>query len=988
MGYIKMSAFKKIARLYSNYRLVGHDAQGNNIQISFEDFWRQLDIEASGAGQPIFFEGNQLPTENNTGDPLVKGDWTFLPSGQTYTNINGGDPIEAPLERISFSIFNGTTWSLVDMGELPEILISEDFNDFEASKAGSAELASINNSYNKMLFSTNTEPTINAGVITFSTLYIFTFGSAYARITGGTLDISSYFTSNSTQDRFAICVKALNTLKRTGGTTVLTSADLFVVRYDEQLDLPNKETIVLFYFDRDTGVFQSPFIAPKPTVDQFNNRSHNLSGSASNDLFLNTYDKLFFSSMKDPSVFNHVISWSGIYIFNGATNYISISTGSLDLNSYITTPTADRFLIYIDAYECLRRSGGAATTITSLSMQVARFEDDLPYTKGKIILFEYDVSNKILRSPVEVPIKGADIGINMHKYQYSVRAPLNFNPAAHSISWTERMYIFNRSRGTTQTSYLRIDPGTLSFAAKVAELPNDIWFVAYINTGSFFQTGDSGVVALTAADIMIKGWTEDNRDIRQRECIVLFNYNALLGTIESPFLEQFAQTKALEPVVPTGGAEPWFNKHPNVPQKLSGFFEKYMYKSNDTAEQKTRIVSVGNSLLARHHHTSVLDITPSENPPTLITKNIMAYLFQKLKGIKPIYRRYDSGFITENAAFDLVETNSGWDDSGDIYGAVRNSAVENASITASISADHDYFNFIDRKHRILPSNNISVSIAGGNGVVVCRLEGSPTWVEANGFSFTQQQASANASLGVGNTQFQRRIEFKKVGTGIGTVQSVTIQNNVSGTNFYYWGFELIPNGKRYIQLINVARGGHSFEQLKSYVQTDVLDRNPDLVIVEIPLLNMVNESVDIETNVNSFVDFVWGDRSGNENPRSLKNASNDWQDFQALLIIPHHSRVHYATDSTFAIQPNGYTMESIYNAIKGEIFSRGDVPFIDISTAMMAAIDADPLYTGDYYTALRSSGVTGDGYMNDSLHQNDKGTLVWAKELCPIFWGG
>ena len=97
--------------------------------------------------------------------------------------------------------------------------------------------------------------------------------------------------------------------------------------------------------------------------------------------------------------------------------------------------------------------------------------------------------------------------------------------------------------------------------------------------------------------------------------------------------------------------------------------------------------------------------------------------------------------------------------------------------------------------------------------------------------------------------------------------------------------------------------------------------------------------------------------------------------------------MHFDSSNNWTINSNGLTSEELYNAIKGEIFKRGDVPFIDISTAMLSAIDNDPLYNGDFYTALRDSGLTGNGYMNDGIHQNDKGTLTWAKELCPIFWG-
>lgn len=124
-GFIRFSAFKRITKLFANHCLVGHDGGGNNIQISFKDFWDQLDIEASGGGgDPIYFTGNQLPSENNVGDPLLKGDWTILEGGITYININGANPLITSANDLNFGRFNGSSWSLIRQ-PLPTIDTSE-----------------------------------------------------------------------------------------------------------------------------------------------------------------------------------------------------------------------------------------------------------------------------------------------------------------------------------------------------------------------------------------------------------------------------------------------------------------------------------------------------------------------------------------------------------------------------------------------------------------------------------------------------------------------------------------------------------------------------------------------------------------------------------------------------------------------------------------------------------------------------------------------
>lgn len=119
-GFLKMSAFKRISKLLAEYYLVGHDNNKKNIQISFKDFFEQLDLTSTGGGTPIFIDSNQLPSLNNNGEPLEKGDWALITAGEDYLNINGGATLKPPLGRMSISVFNGNTWSLKDMGELPK----------------------------------------------------------------------------------------------------------------------------------------------------------------------------------------------------------------------------------------------------------------------------------------------------------------------------------------------------------------------------------------------------------------------------------------------------------------------------------------------------------------------------------------------------------------------------------------------------------------------------------------------------------------------------------------------------------------------------------------------------------------------------------------------------------------------------------------------------------------------------------------------------
>ena len=110
MAYIKFSSFKKLTRLFAETNLVGYDGQ-DNIRIPYKDLFKQLEIDESTAeGAPIEFIGNELPSENNTGGELVRGNWTIAGPG-TYTQTDGSDVI-VPENSFGFIFYDGDEWSL------------------------------------------------------------------------------------------------------------------------------------------------------------------------------------------------------------------------------------------------------------------------------------------------------------------------------------------------------------------------------------------------------------------------------------------------------------------------------------------------------------------------------------------------------------------------------------------------------------------------------------------------------------------------------------------------------------------------------------------------------------------------------------------------------------------------------------------------------------------------------------------------------------
>lgn len=421
----------------------------------------------------------------------------------------------------------------------------------------------------------------------------------------------------------------------------------------------------------------------------------------------------------------------------------------------------------------------------------------------------------------------------------------------------------------------------------------------------------------------------------------------------------------------------WQNRYPLVTAGLRNFASKVLSQTlAANGDNAVKIVMWGDSIFARETHTSVLDIVPSTNPPGLVTKNIASYLWEGLKVAKPEYRRFDvASIFTETGSFSTVINKAAWDDASDRPTDTRLSVTASAAVSWTITAEIVQCNFIDRT---ATDGTTSVTITATPGQLEVMLPGTDVWTEANGAVFSQRQTTGTR---IGNTIYQRRIQFRRK-SGVSGVITVTITKDGSADALMYWGIELLKNTKKYVQLINTARGGHTLEQLVGYMENDVIQRKPDLVILEIPLINMIAANSSIDHILNWVQDVVWGDRVGFENVWSLKAKSNNFGDFDVLLVIPQVTRDQMNPDKSFKVQSSGYTAPEIYNAVKSLIAKKG-LHYIDMFFAFneFAKLNYD-----SYYDAVSTSSITGGSLTTDNIHQNDKGTALWAENLVPILY--
>lgn len=434
--------------------------------------------------------------------------------------------------------------------------------------------------------------------------------------------------------------------------------------------------------------------------------------------------------------------------------------------------------------------------------------------------------------------------------------------------------------------------------------------------------------------------------------------------------------------------ERWPNRYTNVYRLLPNFRRKMLGELGKTADDPVRIVIYGNSIMIRESGTTLGPVVPSAYPPTVETNSFAAYLYRALGTTieRPAYARFDSGRFTEAGTFATLSASATWDDGSRIT-RTRTSSSAGAAISFTVPVGKKAFNLIDRTATNGPTT-VTITVAGGNGILLVKLPGTTSWVEANGATFSQREVDEGARRG--NTIFQRRTYFKKVAD---VSVDVTITKDGTSDVFMYWGLEEVRGNNPYVQLINNARAGHKLSDLAAYWDDDITDQKPDLVLFELPLINMyigtdaAGAQFSKDYSVNWVWDAIWGDRPGNTNSWNLKTASSNWANFEVLLIIPHMPRQsgvasYFNPDGSMVVSSAGNTISEVWSAVKALLVSKGDVPFVDMSAVFLDY--ADKNFGGNYYNAISGSSPAGATLTDDNVHPNNNGMREYAKAFCPI----
>ncbi|GAB4023241.1 hypothetical protein GCM10028808_73080 [Spirosoma migulaei] len=550
--------------------------------------------------------------------------------------------------------------------------------------------------------------------------------------------------------------------------------------------------------------------------------------------------------------------------------------------------------------------------------------------------------------------------------------------------------------GSSGKMGLGVTPTAGSFATNlIAATPGQVFYIQGLvsvpgsgNVASYYTSVGTYINQIPASSVSVTtgGW------------LVTVPYSATTVAFIGFYFPK-ANAAAADLVIQTGVLVPkkvknslipdgvWRNNYPNILSKLPNFRKNFTALNGKTADDSRRILLWSDSLFVREGYTTLGPVNPSLYPPGITSNNFSAYLWRNLTTLeRPDFARYDvAGVFTETGTWSTVTTNATWDDSTDRPTETRSSPTASAVVSFAVEAAYGRFNFIDRT-ATNAAQVITIGVTGGNGLLQVQFPGTTTWVEANGATFSQREVDEGALRG--NTIYQRHTNFKKIGAAVGASTTVTLTKDATTDFFLYWGIEKIVGVKPYLQLLNLGRGAHTFNQtagtnLVDYLLDDVIDRKPDLVIVEIPLINMTNATNSMSAIVNSVQDTIWGDRSGALNSNSLKNLSSNWTTFEVLIVLPHVPNAAYNSDGSLIVNGVGYTVADYYTAVKSLFLEKGDLPFVDLYPVFKRYADRN--FAGNYYNATVASGNNGITLLSDGTHWNDTGSLVVAKEIGPIF---
>ena len=400
---------------------------------------------------------------------------------------------------------------------------------------------------------------------------------------------------------------------------------------------------------------------------------------------------------------------------------------------------------------------------------------------------------------------------------------------------------------------------------------------------------------------------------------------------------------------------------------------------------------------------------PEHCPPGMQYKSWTYLLWKNMARAKPMCDRLDSqrnsaDFFTKTGTWEQVAGEKFDDDEEpDKYCAgyqtersvsclTYQSASSNAAV--SFTFDADTYDKCSIVFSLKPDGaDGEIVIAEGNGKMLVSLDRS-TWVEANGYTHTQQSNPDGLSYddiktaGLAVQQRHRRLWMKKASgvTGDITVTYKRASSSASGSYMYCWGAERWSGNTVFVD--NIGRGGRYTTYL-SWNISDIFDRHPDFAVYEMPLANELDEGSGMSTIYGFYEQYFLS--NGNN---SYKTRSNNYTNVPLIVFLPH-GRGSFFDDNDNAVfvdeiggspyqvagDPPAYVVYmTIWNWLKGELSSYNNVSVINLYCRLLNEA------TGIGQPINEVFGSNGEySFTRDTTHLNATGAKMYCKYLLPLF---
>ena len=330
-------------------------------------------------------------------------------------------------------------------------------------------------------------------------------------------------------------------------------------------------------------------------------------------------------------------------------------------------------------------------------------------------------------------------------------------------------------------------------------------------------------------------------------------------------------------------------------------------------EDEVNVVLVGDSMTAL---TNIVgpELEEAPNlPPGCNRDAITLQLWERICTNKPQFDRFDSlvNTFTENGTWQLspIEKQNNVINPGDTDATGKGEYSEDNCIYRETGTTNDYvefdwdlddyekLDFIGRMSAYDGTTGVTISCTSGKVKVYDTATSS--WVEANGYTFSQKLIlTGDAYEQLYQAEWLRKIPVKMKKAEGATGEIILRFTNTGTGTFYYWGTERWNHTT--VHLTNIARAGRNLELLHRNLKSELQHRDIDLIIFQLPLWN------EFKNGGNPLTGGTYPTLTGISNViEDMKSESNDFARFQTVFTVYHTQVFSWDGNKNLPFRANG-----------------------------------------------------------------------------------